>query len=849
MSTRQRKDSTQEFRMWWERSKAPWTGRLFEKMNLRGSDEGEQRIQRLREEILTRPQGRTGKISICRARLITESYKKTEGEPAVIRKAKAIYHLFGDFPIWLSPNQLIIGNLAAEPNSVEIEPEFSTSWLTREVSLNGVRMSELEAIPIRRVDSRVLTEENKSILEGEIIPYWRGKDLEARVIRELKRSYPEEYFVCWYSNVCMPVFFIGMSHTVQDYASVLRKGLKNIKIEIESHLKQIASSGSKDVSDSKKRLNYEAMLICADGLIVYANRCADYAAKLAREENNQRRAAELLEIARICRKVPEYSAETWWEALQSWHFLHMSTTLAECGYSHSAGNFDQYMYSFLKRDLDEGKITKAQAQELLECLFIKFNERDQLTNYKGLREVKGVRTNDKINIGGQDAYGQDCTNELSYMLLEACAHVHLSEPNLAAKIHENISNDFLRKCLEVIRLGSGLPLLLNDKVIVPALLSMGVSLPEARNYADIGCQENATDPNMVEGADVYGHTNAGWFNLVKPVELALFDGINPMNQKQVGPKTGDPRSFRTMDDFVRAVRAQFQYAIKVNVMINNLIEHCFVKYFPTPYHNLMHPGPRKSGIDMNAGGCKYNWTGAIGVGVATAGDILSSINHSIYETKEVSWDELLKALQDNWEAYEELRKKCTEAPKYGEDNDKADKWVQKITNMFFDAYESHPTPRGGKFVCGLFSMGTYVTRGQETGATPDGRKRGEPLSDGISPSRYAKPLGPTATHNSASQIDTFRTLNGVTFNQRFSEKSLLSERELMKLVDLVKVYFDRGGQEVQYSVVNADVLKQAQKYPERYRDIVIRVGGYSAIFVDLPKEIQETFIMRVEQSI
>lgn len=840
--------SLKNVRVWWEKDKA-WEGELFKKMILKPKDEEEFRIQKLRQEILFRPQGKFGKLSINRAKLITESYKNTEGESTVIRRAKAMYHIFSHIPIWLSPDQLIIGSPTGEPYGAEVENEFSISWMEKELEINGIKMTELEAIPIREVQSFILTKEDERFLLEEIIPYWKGKDLESRVTNEVKRSYPDKYFIWEYFDVARPITAVGPSHTIQDYASVLKKGLKGIKSEIKHNMDALDPSNPFEINEYDRKIYYEGMLICIDGLIVYARRCADFTEKLAKSETDKKRKKELLEISRICKKVPENPAESWWEALQSWHFLHMGTYLAEGGSSHAAGRFDQYMYSYLKKDLDQGKITRKHAQELLECLFIEFNRRLVLLTHGATRSHGGFRINDKIDIGGIDSYGQDCTNELSYMLLEAQAHVHLNEPNLTVRAHKHTPDHFLKQSLEVIRLGGGIPIIVNDEVIIPAFLALGVNLKEARNYSDIGCQENMMDPNMPEGADSYGHTNAGWFNLPKCIELALFNGVNPRNGKQVGPKTGDPKGFKKMGEFINAIKAQIEFAVEVNVAINNVIEHCFVRYFPSLYHGFMHPGPRSKGVDYCAGACKYNWTGAFGIGLATAGDSLSVINHLIYETKETSWRKLLSALENNWEGYEMLRQKCIQNPKFGEDDERADKWTSEISNIFFDAYEKHPTTRGGKFVCGFISMGHYITKGEQTGATPDGRKKGEPLSDAMSPSIYTKPYGPTATHNSAAKIDTFRTLNGVAFNQRFNKSSLLSERALNKWMALVKTYFQQGGQQIQYSVVDPDELREAQKYPERYKDLIIRVGGFSAAFVDLDKKAQDSFIKRAEQAI
>jgi formate C-acetyltransferase len=426
--------------------------------------------------------------------------------------------------------------------------------------------------------------------------------------------------------------------------------------------------------------------------------------------------------------------------------------------------------------------------------------------------------------------------------------VHLKEPNLSLRVHKQTPDDLLHQALELIRLGSGLPQIINDEVIVPSLVAnCGVRLEDARDYADIGCQENATDPNMGQAADAHGMTNIGWFNLTKMLELALFNGVNRMTGRRVGPATGDPRSFRSMAEFLAAVQRQLEHGARMNVILNNVLECCYVRALPMVYHDLMHTGPRTSGMDINAGGCKYNWAGVFGLGLASAADSLAAIDHLVFRARQVSWDTLLAALERNWEGYEAIRKQCLSAPKYGADDDYADGWARRLLDLFFEAYGPLKTTRGGPVVCGLVSMGYYAFMGEITWASPDGRRAGEALSDSVAPSPFAPALGPTAAHRSVTKaIDSLRTPNGITFNQKLSEANLLTPRELAKWADLVRTFIDAGGQSVQYSVVNRDALVDAQRHPERYPDLIVRVGGYSARFVDLSAEVQDTVIARAE---
>jgi len=840
---------------WWERSKTyrkMWHGSIFDRMTLKGNDEEEQRVQRLRDRFLERPQGKRGYLSIWRAKLLTESYKQTEGEAAILRKAKGFKHICEHIPIPCQEDQLIMGDPTAIVPGTEVESEFFSNWMDRDVFCEEVNetINEIDAIPIRGTESWIVSDEDAKTLKEEIIPYWRGICQENVIQKQLEENFPEVHFKegHFVGRASYPGSGMALHHTVADYASVLKKGLKGLKEEIQAEMDKIDGSDVSSNYEFDRKNVYKAMLIAADAIITYANRCAEVAEERANQETNPERKAELSEMARICRKAPEYPAESWWEAVQSWHFLHNAIFLCEGGVSHSAGRFDQYMYPYLKKDLESGGITKERAQALIECLLIKARQRYYLLEYRGAKRIQALGSNDKITISGVNTNGQDATNELTFMMLEAHAHAHLDEPVLSFRMHKNTPDDILKAVLEVLRLGTGIPHILNDEAIIPSLINRGVPLAEARNYADIGCQENVTDPNTCD-ADTNGRTNAGWFNLAKIVELALYDGVDKLSGKQSGPKTGDARNFKTIDEFFEAVKKQLEYAVRVNCIYNNVLDWTFANWHPLPVLDLLHPGPRKKGIDYENGGCKHNWTGAIAVGLGTAADSLAAIEWLVYDKKEVTVDQLLEALDNNWAGYEDIRRKCRQVPKYGNDDDYADKWAVRMSSAWMDEYEKHRTPKGGIFVGGLFSMTTYVFIGGETWATPDGRGKREPLSDAMSPSIGVDLKGPTSLHKSGAKIDTWRTTNGVLFNCKFTTAAVAGERELSKWADLVRTYILLKGQTVQYTIVDNEALKEAQKRPDEYKDLIVRTGGYSAFFVELDKETQDSIIARTEHEI
>jgi formate C-acetyltransferase len=844
---------------WWTRTQVPWYGTIFDQMILKPDDPealpAMQRITRLREECIQRYHDGKWKLSMTLAKIITDSYQQNEGEHPAIRRALAIRDVFRQIPIPPSNDQLLTGSFSSGLGFTEFHPENMGYYARRAMNTPTQSSNEdqfedemRETMDLISSSATVIVNEEDHAIFKAIYPYWKTQSFGAMMAKEMQRNHPETWEYYENSDWSNPLLGGGLSHTIQDYLFIVEKGLDGFKDEIRQQISELDPAHPTSLDDFERRNLYEAMLICADGLIEYAHRCANQAEARSKTEQDPQRAQELTKIAEICRKVPEHPAETWWEALQSIHFLHLGTILAEGDLSNSFGNFDQYMYPILKKDLENGTITLKKAQELLECFYCKRCD----TKTGGVGE--GFVTNDRIDIGGQDEHGRDRTNLLSYMCLEAHAHVHLNEPVLSVRVHKTTSDKFLRMALEVVRLGGGSPYLIGDNAIITGLLAMGIPLAAARNYGDIGCQEIVLDPNVGPRVDSNSRTNTGFVNMVKPIELALWNGYNPMTGQQTGPQTGDPRTFKTFAEFKEAVNIQFEEAIRHNVIFNNVWEALHARIHPHVFHDLAHPGTRRTGIDINAGGCAYNWAGTLAVGTGNIGDNMTAIDYLIYETKQVTWDELLDALQHDWEGYETLRQQCINAPKYGTNDPYADAHTREILEQFFTIWESFHLPRSfnhttkhGLYTSGLMSMSTHMRLGETTGATPDGRKAGEHLADSMAPSQYAPALGPTATHLSATQaIDTAHTVNGIIFNQKFSPISVLNEREVSRWMDLVRTYTDLGGQQVTYNIVDNQTLLDAQKHPEQYQDLWIRVGGYCAKFIDLSTELQDEIIARAE---
>lgn len=792
---------------------------------LEDGSEGRKRIKLLREQLLKGDS--SPRISMYRARLFTQAWKKYSGLTPLLRKARSFYDVMDGIPIPVIKGQLLAGSPISFEAAVEIYPEHYTGWLLEKSP--GKQVDQLHNLGCRSITPVYITDEEINVLEEEILSYWKDKYAGAYVWGILAEDSPQAFEYIKQSRVFMTNFGKGFSHTIQDYISVVNVGLSGLKDEIK---------------EGAGRMNFElseAMIICIDAVILYAKRCAKIYEDLGDPESKL--------IAQICRNVPEGPANSWQEALQSIHFMHMSTFLAEGGVSHSFGRMDNYLKPFYRQWVEDGNESFQRAQEVLECFFLKCYEYRALRDEKTNVGIAGDRTNDKITLAGVDEQGNDAVNNLSYRFLEAHAHLLLKEPNLSVRVHKNISPDFLKRTMEVVRLGGGLPQFINDDVIIPSLVvNCGVGLTDALNYADVGCAENYIDPNSSSvKADSNANSNAGFFNLVKILELVLYSGVNPLNGKQVGPRTPKPEEFIEIENLTSAFLEQLAFAIKCNVLMNQAVERVFSKEMPCPYLDLMHPGPRRSGVGYLGGGCKYNWIGGVGVGLATLSDSLMVIEELIYRRKTCSWGSLLSAIRSNWQGFESLRGDSLKLSRYGSCGKRSEHWAGWIVDNFSKEYSKYSVARGAvpaKFVVGLFSMGMQVVLGNDVLATPDGRFAKEMLSGSVGPSRYAQSLGYTSTHNAAAGIGTIKVTNGITFNQIVPFNLILNDRELNKLTILMKTYFELGGMSVQYSVVNREELVRAQDNPEEFHDLIVRVGGYSARFIDLPRDIQDEIIMR-----
>jgi formate C-acetyltransferase len=782
-----------------------------------------ERGQRLRRRVISV----APHICIERARLITQAYRETEHEHILTRRAKAFDKVLRGISVYILDDELFAGHQASLQRSAPIFPEFAVEWL----------VDELDTLEMRPQDKFIVPDDVKKEFREEIYPYWKGKTFGDRLFSYMT----EEIRLQRYAAT---VFTVGaheeqgLGHVALDYARVLNKGLDGIKSEICEHVDSLRLWKPEDY---KKKLFYDSCLMICNSVIAFARRYAAKAREMASIEKNVDRRGELLQIAENCERVPENPARSFYEALQSFWFVQLVPQIYDNGVSISPGRFDQYMNPFYTSDINENLLTKEKAQELLESLWVKFTEPIKVYGSNDAAFWAGYPMGQNLCVGGIGSGSLDVTNDLSYRCLEAHSHLLLMQPNFSVRIHENTPHEFLIKTCEAIRLGSGMPQITNDNIFVTALTNIGVPLEEAREYVPVGCVEAAP-------IHAWGRCNGGYLNLTKIVELALNNGVCRISGKQVGPETGDPCTFREFDDVVAAYRRQMEYAVEKLVTWDNLIDMNNAHLMPTPFTSILVGDCIEKGKDVTEGGARHNWTSPSGIGIANAGDSLMAIKKMVYDDKSLTMGELLNALDSNFEEKEDLRQiLLNRVPKYGNDIPESDLMVMLATDVFLDALKGYETYRGGPFVASLIPVTSYIAFGKQTGATPDGRKAEERLADGISPTSGMDHHGPTAVFKSVCTIDHRRCPNGVIFNQKINPEAVSTPGGIKKLSELIRTYIKLGGCHIQFNIVSADELIDAQVHPEKHRRLVVRIAGYSAFFHEIHKDVQDSIIERTEQ--
>jgi formate C-acetyltransferase len=790
------------------------------------------RVERLKNAILSS----VPEIDAERAVLVTKAYQETEHLPMIIRRAKALEKILNEMTIVIRDDELIVGNQTVKPRSAPVFPEFSCKWL----------LDELDSLPKRTGDVFLVSEETKATLR-EVLKYWDGKTVNEYAASLMPTPVKDAMNAGVFT--VGNYFFNGVGHICVDYAKVLQKGFKGIAEEALEEAKKLDITNP---DDHKKLQFLNAVVITSNAAINFAKRFAAEARRLAAIEKNPQRKAELEKIAENCEWVPANPARSFYEALQSFWFVQLIIQLESNGHSISPMRFDQYMYPYYAADIASGKITKEEAQELLDCLWVKFNDINKVRDEGSTKAFGGYPMFQNLIVGGQTPDGRDATNELSFMCLEATAHVRMPQPSISIRVWNKTPEELLLKAAEVSRIGLGMPAYYNDEVIIPALVNRGLTLEDARDYGIIGCVE----PQKMGKTE--GWHDAAFFNMAKVLELTIYNGECPndctkcsvkCSTKQLGPKTGEFTSFKTFDEFMEAFRQQMAYFVKLLVIADNAVDLAHAQKAPLPFLSSMVADCIKRGKSLGEGGAIYNFTGPQGVGVANVGDSLAALKYLVYEQKVISPVELKEALQKNFEGKEDLRQiLLTRAPKYGNDDDSVDLLAREAALIYCREVEKYTNPRGGHFQPGLYPVSANVPLGAMTGATPDGRLAGTPLADGVSPASGRDLEGPTAAVTSVAKLDHHIASNGTLLNLKFHPAALAGESGLRNLASLVRTFFDQKGLHVQFNVVSKDTLLDAQRNPERYRSLVVRVAGYSAFFTALDKAIQDDIIARTEQS-
>jgi pyruvate formate-lyase/glycerol dehydratase family glycyl radical enzyme len=782
------------------------------------------RIKKLRKQTLAKKPY----ISTERAVLLTRFYKSGEADRVSnpVARALAFKYILENKSLYIGENELIVGERGPEPKATSTYPELCTHSL-----------KDLDILASREKISFQVSEETKKVYRDEIIPFWQGRSIRDRIFTEMDKEWKDAYQAGIFTEFMEQR---APGHTVLDN-KIYHKGFRDFQKEIRKEIKSLDFQADSEALVKREQL--KAMDIAAEALIQFARRYAEKAADLARVEKDDQRREELQRISEICKWVPANAPRTFWEALQYYWFVHLGViTELNTWDSFNPGRLDQHLYPFYKREVEAGTLTSESAKELLQAFWVKFNNQPAPPKVGVTAQESNTYTDFcLINVGGLKEDGSDAANELSYIILDVIEEMRLLQPSSMVQISKKSPDSLLKRALQIIKTGYGQPSLFNTDAIVQELVRQGKSISDARNGGASGCVEAGAF-----GKEAYILT--GYFNLEKILELTLFNGKNPSTGKQLGPKTGDPEKFSNFDEFFFAFQKQLKYFIDIKIKGNRIIERLYARYLPAPFMSLLIDDCIARGKDYNDGGARYNSSYIQGVGLGSITDSMTSIKYHIYDKKSVSFSDLLPALRKNFKGYEKLHHTLrNNTPKYGNDDDYPDGVMRRIFEAYFDAVDGRLNTKGGHFRVNLLPTTCHVYFGSVIGAMPDGREAYQPLSEGISPVQGADRNGPTAVLKSASKIDHLRT-GGTLLNQKFTPQLLASENGLNKLMHLIRAYFKMDGHHIQFNVVTAQTLRNAQKHPEKYQDLIVRVAGYSDYFVDLGIDLQNEIIKRTEQS-
>ncbi len=770
------------------------------------------RILRLKEKMLSEPRF----ASIEQAKIITESYREHENEPRILQRAYSLRVALEKLRIRIEPGELIVGNRTAGVRCGVVFPESGSSWVDR----------EFETLPTRPQDRFQVREEDIRYFREVIRPYWKGKSLEDI----LKRDYGKEI-----AEIARVVKINqqdhAQGHICPDCALWLRKGPEGLRLEAERRMRD---------ADDEKKIFYQSMQIVMEGVSHFMLRYAREMRRMAESEKSDAERREMEGVAMNCERLAKYPAGSFHEAVQSIWFLMVVLHMESNASSFSPGRLDRILYPYYRADAERGLIDRESALEIVECLWLKFNEIVYMRNAHSAKYFAGFPIGFNIAVGGQDEEGNNVENDVSFLLLKAQEDIGLPQPNLSVRLHENTPDDILKQAIKVVSKGSGMPQFFNDKAVIPALEALGVSHRDAMDYAIVGCVELTTQGNNL------GWSDAAMFNLNKVLELTLTGGKDLLTGEQIGEDFGSLLTYYDFGELEEAFRRHLDYFMEKMIPACEAVEKAHIALLPTPFLSAVIGDCMETGTDVTAGGAHYNFSGIQMIQVANLADSMAALKKLVYEERSVAADELLRALENNFEGYEIMRAKLlNKVPKYGNDVAWVDELGTKWAGYFKERLRTYTNYRGGKYHTGMYTVSAHVPMGENVGASPDGRYAGTPLADGgMSPVYGRDTAGPTAVLKSVSRLDKTFTSNGGLLNMKFLPEFFKNQTGIDKFALFLRSFVDLEIPHIQFNVVNREDLIAAKRNPEQYRSLTVRVAGYTAYFTELADELQDEIIAR-----
>ncbi len=777
-----------------------------------------ERVQKLRQRLL----GVEPALCAERAVILTRVFQDHEDKDVLTRWAFAFDAVLREMTIYINEDELLVGNQASSPLAAPLFPEAAVSWLE----------ADLDRMESRDQDPFYVSERVRNDIR-QILPYWRGRCMEDIYLDRR----PTEVAMAEDAKAIRIKSSGGIGHHVLNFPFVLENGLLGIKAILHEKIAQQVQP-----DQHLEKIHFWEMLIqTCETIIAFAQRYALKATDLAITTKDPNRRAELERIAQVCQRIPAQPAESFHEALQGIWFLTVVAHIFQSGGGITLGRIDQILQPYLQRDLDDDTISMGEAQELMDCLWLKLQELNVARSSEIVTAWAGYEVNPTVNIGGQTSDGEDATNDLTYMCLITEAHIHMRNPQLILRIHENTPNTLWRAAVEVIRAGGGKPSLISDEVCMQALSRLGVPDKQLLDYSIIGCAEPTAGDSRIM-------IRWSWLCLPKILEITLNNGSDPRTQVQVGPETGEAQDFHTIEELMVAFEQQVDHQVEqITKTVNQIADPMVAEMMPHLPLSVMTPSCIERGLDLTQGGAERTWSVIWPIAPATTANALAAIAQVLFDDKATTWDELMVALETNFANHEVLRQRLLQAPKFGNDLEGVDLIANRVVTAVYDATEKCKNNFDGRYTSGFITLGANVYYGHFVGATPDGRYAEQALSDGMSPSQGTEYEGPTATLKSVGMLDLERAGSGGILNLKFNPAMLSQEQDIEKFIALNQTYLnDLGGLQVQYNVISTEVLREAQAHPELYQDLLVRVVGYCARFIDLSPEVQEDIIARTE---